>query len=316
MHRVHVARSLATAAAEAEGSASAPAAAPPINRARAGHRKRGNAIIHTAVIVNRSPILTRTPTPFERAYYAYQARIERALHNPLPTEFYFKPGSLLEGIFTREESARERKAFGGPRVLNINKKPDDEGEDEAKGPHTLLPGEEPAPKLMSRISKADRTGDVKSLDRKGERNMYLLIQGKDETGKEVWRFPQSELGPEEMLHQVCSTLHPRSLLTSLLSLGCPASAKGANWNGHLAGCPQANRRTPPNSLQLCSHPAKRCAATGTLSYNSDRGTKYSHITSEIPVFLQSAHSGGASTARRPVYLGFRMAHEGRDRTPR
>src|SRR6266849_3783603 len=52
--------------------------------------------LHTAVILNRSPILTRTPTSFERAYYAYQARIQRALHNPFPHDFYFKPGSLLE----------------------------------------------------------------------------------------------------------------------------------------------------------------------------------------------------------------------------
>ncbi|KAF9001973.1 39S mitochondrial ribosomal protein L46-domain-containing protein [Cyathus striatus] len=68
--------------------------------------------ISTAVILNRSPLLTRTLSPFEQAYHAYQARIRRALHNPFPTEFYFKQGSLLETRFNLEEQEREVQAFG------------------------------------------------------------------------------------------------------------------------------------------------------------------------------------------------------------
>lgn len=69
------------------------------------------ATIHTAVLLSRSPIISRTHTKFERAYYAYQARIDRALHNPLPYEFHFKPNSPLEVQFDKEEFQREKKAF-------------------------------------------------------------------------------------------------------------------------------------------------------------------------------------------------------------
>ncbi|KAH9004972.1 50S ribosomal subunit L30 [Lactarius hatsudake] len=128
--------------------------------------------LHTAVILNRSPIITRTPTPFERAYYAYQSRVQRALHNPFPYEFYFKPGSLLESKFNLEERKRDRKAFGSGFGAD----------------HPLAPGagvsaqdlkkfgrdedETPAP----RVHASDDSGDLKSLDRKAQRNLYLLVK--------------------------------------------------------------------------------------------------------------------------------------------
>ncbi|OBZ75207.1 54S ribosomal protein L17, mitochondrial [Grifola frondosa] len=146
-------------------------------------------IINAAVILNRAPLLTRTPTMFERAYYAYHARIQRALFNPFPSDFYFKQGSLLEAKFVKEEKEREREAFGGPWVLKRKQKP--ESSSRADG------DEEPMP----RITEADRTGDVKSLDRMGERNLYLLLLGKDHTGKQTWRFPYGDLKEHELLHE-------------------------------------------------------------------------------------------------------------------
>jgi large subunit ribosomal protein L46 len=161
--------------------------------------------LHTAVILNRSPILTRTPTSFERAYYAYQARLQRALHNPFPYDFYFKPGSLLESKFMLEERKRDRRAFG-PGF----------GAD-----HPLAPGagltaqdlkkfgrdedETPAP----RVHASDVHGDVKSLDRKGQRNLYLLIQQRTDldaattpTPTTVWKFPEIAVADNELLHEV------------------------------------------------------------------------------------------------------------------
>ena len=166
----------------------------------ATHRPRPS--LHTAVILNRSPHLTRTPTPFERAYYAYQSRVQRALHNPFPYEFYFKPGSLLESKFNLEERKRDRKAFG-PGF----------GAD-----HPLAPGaglsaqdlkkfgrdddETPAP----RVHASDENGDLKSLDRKGQRNLYLLVKQKTDAANTTWRFPESEVTTSgELLHEV-STL--------------------------------------------------------------------------------------------------------------
>ncbi|KAH9079242.1 50S ribosomal subunit L30, partial [Lactarius deliciosus] len=155
--------------------------------------------LHTAVILNRSPILTRTPTPFERAYYAYQSRVQRALHNPFPYEFYFKPGSLLESKFNLEERKRDRKAFGSGFGAD----------------HPLAPGagvsaqdlkkfgrdedETPAP----RVHATDDSADLKSLDRKGQRNLYLLVKQKTaDAAATVWRFPESEVTTDgELLHE-------------------------------------------------------------------------------------------------------------------
>ncbi|GJE86795.1 39S mitochondrial ribosomal protein L46 [Phanerochaete sordida] len=206
VHLAQVSRSLATAA---ESSASVPLSEGVTEATVAALRphyksllkkRSDDTVVQTGIILNRSPTLTRKPTPFERTYYAYQARIERALHNPLPTEFYFKPGSLLEGIFNREENARERKAWGRPGYKPKTKASAESalGEENESG---LLPGEEPPPVLMSRTTEADRKGDVKSLDRKGDRNLYLLVQAKDEAGKDVWRFPQTAVDKEELLHE-------------------------------------------------------------------------------------------------------------------
>ncbi|KAI0637247.1 39S mitochondrial ribosomal protein L46-domain-containing protein [Trametes polyzona] len=162
-------------------------------------------VLNAAVILNRSPILTRTPTLFERAYYAYQSRIRRALFNPFPTDFYFKTGSLLERKFAKEEKLREREAFGGPWTLKRRKQGpaelDEDGVLVASADQAENMGEEPVDPPAPRIHEADRMGDVKSLDRKGERNLYLLVRGKDHTGKEVWRFPQGGLQEGELLHQ-------------------------------------------------------------------------------------------------------------------
>ncbi|KAJ8488285.1 hypothetical protein ONZ51_g3646 [Trametes cubensis] len=164
-----------------------------------------NVVLNAAVILNRSPILTRTPTLFERAYYAYQSRIRRALFNPFPTDFYFKTGSLLEKKFAKEEKLREREAFGGPWMLKRRKAGpaamDEDGILIASTDQLENMGEEPVDPPAPRIHEADKTGDVKSLDRAGERNLYLLVRGKDHTGKQVWRFPQGGLQEGEFLHQ-------------------------------------------------------------------------------------------------------------------
>ncbi|EIW60631.1 mitochondrial 54S ribosomal protein YmL17/YmL30 [Trametes versicolor FP-101664 SS1] len=164
-----------------------------------------NVVLNAAVILNRSPILTRTPTLFERAYFAYQSRIRRAIFNPFPTEFYFKTGSLLERKFAREERLREREAFGGPWSLKRRKPAaaamDEDGVPLASGDQADNMGEEPVEPPAPRIHESDKTGDVKSLDRKGERNLYLLVRGKDHAGKQVWRFPQGPLQEGEQLHK-------------------------------------------------------------------------------------------------------------------
>jgi large subunit ribosomal protein L46 len=168
---------------------------------KGGHRSLTGSslpVLTTAVILNRSPILTRTPTPFERAFYKYQARIQRALHNPFPFDFYFKQGSLLESRFRIEERTRERKAFGRSSSTK---------EDEA-GPtlQQLGPQEGEGEIVMPRKHESDLKIDVKSLDRRGSRNLYLLLKTKDGE-KEVWRFPQGIVQRGALLHQVGRNVH-------------------------------------------------------------------------------------------------------------
>ncbi|KAI0306736.1 50S ribosomal subunit L30 [Multifurca ochricompacta] len=132
--------------------------------------------LHTAVILDRSPILTRTPTPFDAP--------------TMPTKL---PGSLLESKFNLEERRRDRKAFGpgfgadhplapgaGVTAQDLKKFGRDEDETPA-----------------SRVHASDINNDVKSLDRKGQRNLYLLIQQKGA----VWKFPETKVADNELLHE-------------------------------------------------------------------------------------------------------------------
>ncbi|KAJ4488337.1 39S mitochondrial ribosomal protein L46-domain-containing protein [Lentinula aciculospora] len=150
----------------------------------------------TSIILNRAPILTPTPTPFERAYYAYQARLRRALSNPFPYDFYFKQGSILETRFTLEERKRERIAFG--REFGVA---DDLDKEKAAANRAaveqLAEQEGESEEMMSRVHPSDEARDYKSLDRKAKRNLYLLLQ--ENVG--TWRFPQGNLTRGVLLHQ-------------------------------------------------------------------------------------------------------------------
>ncbi|KAF8636474.1 hypothetical protein AX17_003290 [Amanita inopinata Kibby_2008] len=155
--------------------------------------------ITAAVVLNRSPILTRTPSLFERAYYAYQARLRRALHNPFSYDFYFKQGSLLEKRFNQEERKRERRAFGPTFGVQENIS-EEERVATKTALETLAQQEGEGEELMPRVHPADTDRDHKSLDRKGRRNVYLLLQTQ-EGGRDIWRFPQSGLEKGELLHE-------------------------------------------------------------------------------------------------------------------
>ncbi|KAG1774248.1 39S mitochondrial ribosomal protein L46-domain-containing protein [Suillus placidus] len=151
--------------------------------------------LHTGIILNRSPIITRTPTAFEKAYHAYQARIHRALHNPFPYDFYFKQGSPLESRFNIEERRRERKAFGAPFGMQTGETSEAEKLAEA----TMRDEEE----AMPRVHEADINSDFKNLHRRGQRNLYLILQ-KQENGMAVWKFPQGSVDRGELLHHAAT----------------------------------------------------------------------------------------------------------------
>ena len=108
----------------------------------------------------------------------------------------------MESRFRIEERTRERKAFGRSSSTK---------EDEA-GPtlQQLGPQEGEGEIVMPRKHESDLKIDVKSLDRRGSRNLYLLLKTKDGE-KEVWRFPQGIVQRGDLLHQVGRSLHQRYL---------------------------------------------------------------------------------------------------------
>ncbi|KAJ7043283.1 39S mitochondrial ribosomal protein L46-domain-containing protein [Mycena alexandri] len=182
-----VSRSLATAAVS-------PSSPPP----HAPH-KSPKPVLYTSVILNRSPILTPSPTTFERAFYAYQQRIRRALHNPFPSEFYFKQGSLLEAHYNAEERARERVAWGPKYAREEDVSPEKRAAEQAALDQTEMQ-EQSDDKLVSRVHPSDAARDYHSLDRKGRRNLYLLVE-RPSGASSVWEFPRGETQQGELLHQ-------------------------------------------------------------------------------------------------------------------
>ncbi|KAJ7090195.1 39S mitochondrial ribosomal protein L46-domain-containing protein [Mycena belliarum] len=162
-------------------------------------RSSAKPILYTSVILNRAPILTPSPTVFERAFYAYQQRIRRALHNPFPTDFYFKPGSLLESHFNVEERYRERIAWGPNYVKDENVSAESKASEQSAFDQMAMQ-EQSDDRLMPRVHPADAARDYQSLDRKGRRNLYLLVRDVED-GKAAWGFPRGPAQDGELLHQ-------------------------------------------------------------------------------------------------------------------
>ncbi|KDN50537.1 hypothetical protein RSAG8_01035, partial [Rhizoctonia solani AG-8 WAC10335] len=143
--------------------------------------------IIASVLLNRSPILTTLPTPFEQAYHDYQARIARAISNPFPREFYFKKGAIAERQFFIEESQREKEAFGGDFGQSLLKDLEEDKTGSMSQTEDVV--------ALPREQESDRTGDVKNLNRKGDRSMFPIVNGTD-----GWRLPQGPAKQGVALH--------------------------------------------------------------------------------------------------------------------
>lgn len=142
-----------------------------------------NPQLHTSILLNRHPLLTPKPPHFAQSYYNYQYRLHRALSTPFPQHFYFKKGTALQQRFHNDEIQRDKHLLGSGF---------------GKGKWLRLPPE-PYDKPLKRLGEADVQGDVKSLDRSGDRNLYLLVRKGKEGG---WRLPQAVAPKGEALHIV------------------------------------------------------------------------------------------------------------------
>ncbi|PKS10345.1 hypothetical protein jhhlp_002096 [Lomentospora prolificans] len=178
-------------------------------------------LIKAGIILTRPPLLTREQTPFESSYYFYQKRLNERLVLPFNQKAFFKrdtPPELDWAIKLKERHgvvAREIGQYNGRSATAW----DDELKvgDKLSSPETLMdlllkdaeqrvsedaeeiPPEERVPieRPMPRETEADKKNDVKRLDRKLDRTLYLVVK----TSEGKWEFPTAPVTTDEALHE-------------------------------------------------------------------------------------------------------------------
>ncbi|KAK9476333.1 39S mitochondrial ribosomal protein L46-domain-containing protein [Lipomyces japonicus] len=189
-------RALATAATEVEA---------PVNSSEVTEPAPKFNIL-SGVIVARSPIITPELTPFEKVYYKYQLELRKRLQWTFTHWFYFPRGSVHDLQYREAQIPVDAKPdeFGNKPDILLGRDrrskqdvqlPKRDVEKETAESERLYRKIEP----QSRITEADRTGNVHSLDRKLDRTLYLVvkIQGNN---AERWVFPTTPVGKSESLH--------------------------------------------------------------------------------------------------------------------
>lgn len=180
--------------------------------------------LKAGIILSRPPILTQEQTPFESAFYLYQKRLNERLSTPFARSFYFRkeqPAGVDFAIKLSERKAVMAREIGFMRRLGRDAWADEalvekgqaladpayvretlftEAESRVSEDGEVL-GKEDRQRIerpLSRETEADRTGDVRRLDRKLDRTLYLVVKDPEER----WRFPQDDIRPNEGLYEV------------------------------------------------------------------------------------------------------------------
>lgn len=182
--------------------------------------------IRASVLLSRPPLLTRDLTPFEKAYFLYQKRLNERLALPFSRYFYYQKGTPGDVEWKRKIKERttpardigrynayDREAGWNDEVLVGERvgEPEEmvealvrdaevevevkDGEEEDGGQEVK---KESVVKPMPRVTEADRVGDKRSLDRLLQRTLYLVVR----RGEGRWWFPSDALVGKESLHTV------------------------------------------------------------------------------------------------------------------
>ncbi|KAH0559342.1 hypothetical protein GP486_004141, partial [Trichoglossum hirsutum] len=195
--------------------------APPVVRASS---PRTAFRIKAGVVLSRPPQVTRDQTPFEKAFFFYQRRLNERLALPFSRYFYFKGGTPADLEWKRKQAERFTpardlgvyNAYGetswNDELLVGAKESEPETQVESLLKDAEVPGVESnemgvlkkdtAEGPMPRVTKADKEGDEKSLDRRLDRTLYLLVKGNE--GR--WSFPVSALLGKENLHEAAERI--------------------------------------------------------------------------------------------------------------
>ena len=160
----------------------------------------GGARIKTGIILSRTPIVSPDMNELESNFYKYQSGLERRLMWTFPHYYFFKRGTLSQNKFSAAQPGPISKLLG---VWFPKGVPDvKHNRERSMKQEVVLPkdtGAEGAQKKSddlsrrivpnSRITEADRTNDITSLERKLSRTLYLLV--KSQNGQ--WNFPKFDV---------------------------------------------------------------------------------------------------------------------------
>lgn len=180
--------------------------------------------LKAGVVLSRPPRVTRDLTPFEKAFYFYQRRLNERLALPFTRYFYFKRGTPADVAWKskfkdRQTAARDigkynaysKEAWNDELVTGaVESEPDHQIEALVKDAESFaseadigdsVAKKEEVPRPMPRVTEADTKGDQKSLDRLLQRTLYLLVQSKEG----YWKFPSAQIEQKESVRLVSSS---------------------------------------------------------------------------------------------------------------
>ncbi|KAF4219726.1 hypothetical protein CNMCM8980_007556 [Aspergillus fumigatiaffinis] len=173
-------------------------------------------IIKAGVALSRPPQITRDLTPFEKAYFFYQKRLNERLALPFTKYFYFKRGTPADEDWKRKIRERQTPARDIGKYNAYSKEAwNDEllvGAVESEPEHQIemlvqdaeatvnatsqdTSKKEEIPRPFPRVTEADQKNDQRSLNRALQRTLYLLVQTKDG----FWKLPSSPVETGESL---------------------------------------------------------------------------------------------------------------------
>ncbi|CAK7898920.1 54S ribosomal protein L17, mitochondrial [[Candida] anglica] len=179
--------------------------------------------ISSTLLLSRNPVITSDVPKFEAQYYKYQNELWKRLMWTFPSWFYFKKGTISEVAY---RELNPPPVFNNPRIefpkgrpvivhqrdrrfkqeIKVPKsykdaKAAEEGEEAGATSGDSSKGDSMSRQVIpnSRTTEADKTNDLKSLERKLARTLYLTVkpQGK-------WILPNF---PEETASEEVKPLH-------------------------------------------------------------------------------------------------------------
>ncbi|KIX98503.1 uncharacterized protein Z520_05804 [Fonsecaea multimorphosa CBS 102226] len=175
--------------------------------------------IKAGIVLSRPPLITPDPHPFETAFHLYQRRLNERLVLPFTQYFYYRRNTPAF-----EQWRKHRRERGGAATRDIGKynaySPEAWNDEVLVGDETGKP-EKILEQLVSeegradeftgqgnprfaglrRLTEADEKNDQRSLERRLQRTLYLLVKLKNKGGqakekdvggdseKWLWRFP-------------------------------------------------------------------------------------------------------------------------------